>query len=229
MSAARRGHTRKGGERVEKTVLIADDHRIVREGLRKILEVRPDLSVVAEADRGDDALEAALRHRPDLALIDIGMPGLGGIEVVRRIREQRIPTRCLVVSMHASQGYVTQALRAGAAGYVVKSAEPEELLEAIDAVLAGRSFVSPSVAHLLVDAVARPGAGSAGIAALTGRERDVLRLIAEGLSSREIASELGVSPRTVNTHRANLMAKLEVHKASALVRVAIEQGLVGAP
>ena len=208
------------------TLLLADDHRLVREGLRRILEQRTDLCVLAEADNGEEAVQAALDHRPDLALIDLTMPRLSGVEAIRRIR-RTTPTRCIAVSMHELLGHVTQALEAGAAGYVVKSAAPSELLAAIDAVRAGRSYLSPSVAHWAVDAIAHPGRATSPLRGLTGREREVLQLVAEGLTSKEIAATLGVSIKTVETHRANLMTKLEIRKASSLVRVAMQEGLIG--
>ena len=209
------------------TLLLADDHRLVREGLRRILELRTDLRVLAEADNGEEAVQAALDHRPDLALIDLTMPRLSGVEAIRRIR-RATPTRCIAVSMHEVLGHVTQALEAGAAGYVVKSAAPSELLAAIDAVRAGRSYLSPSIAHWAVDAIAHPGGrASSPLRGLTGREREVLQLVAEGLTSKEIAAMLGVSIKTIETHRANLMTKLEIRKASSLVRVAMQEGLIG--
>jgi DNA-binding NarL/FixJ family response regulator len=208
------------------TLLIADDHRLVREGLRRILEARSDLRVVAEAANGEEAVQAALERKPDLALIDLTMPRLSGVEAIRRIR-RATATRCIAVSMHELLGHVTQALEAGASGYVVKSAAPAELLGAIDAVRGGRSYLSPSVAHWAVDAIARPGARAPSpLRGLTGREREVLQLVAEGLTSKEIAATLGVSIKTIETHRANLMTKLEIRKASSLVRVAMQEGLI---
>lgn len=208
------------------TLVLADDHRLVRAGLRRILESRPELRVVEEAENGDDAVQAVLRHKPDLALIDLTMPRLSGVEAIRRIRRGSA-TRCIAVSMHEQLGHVTQSLEAGASGYVVKSAEPGELLAAIVAVRSGRSYLSPSVAHWAVDAIARPGARAASpLRGLTGREREVLQLVAEGLTSKEIAATLGVSIKTIETHRSNLMTKLEIRKASSLVRVAMQEGLI---
>jgi len=211
---------------VSTTLLLADDHRLVREGLRRILEARTDLSVLVEVENGEEAVQAALERKPDIALIDLTMPRLSGVEAIRRIR-RTTSTRCIAVSMHELLGHVTQALEAGASGYVVKSAAAGELLDAIDAVRGGRSYLSPSVAHWAVDAIARPGArGGSALRGLTGREREVLQLVAEGLSSKQIATTLGVSIKTIETHRTNLMTKLEIRKASGLVRVAMQEGLI---
>ena len=208
------------------TLLLADDHRLVREGLRRILEARTDLSVLVEVENGEEAVQVALERKPDIALIDLTMPRLSGVEAIRRIR-RTTSTRCIAVSMHELLGHVTQALEAGASGYVVKSAAAGELLDAIDAVRGGRSYLSPSVAHWAVDAIARPGArGGSALRGLTGREREVLQLVAEGLSSKQIATTLGVSIKTIETHRTNLMTKLEIRKASGLVRVAMQEGLI---
>ncbi len=208
------------------TLILADDHRLVREGIRKILEERPDLRVVAEADDGEEAIRAVVERRPYIALIDLTMPRLSGVEAIRHIR-QATSTRCIAVSRHEEFGHVTKALEAGASAYVVKSASSSELFEAIDAVRRGRSYLSPSIAHWAVEAVAHPAARARSrLRALTAREREVLQLIAEGLSSRQIAAKLGVSLKTVESHRAKLMAKLKVHRASGLVRVAVQEGLV---
>jgi DNA-binding NarL/FixJ family response regulator len=208
------------------TLMLADDHRLVREGIRKILETRADLRVVAEADDGAEAVRAVVEKKPDVALIDLTMPRLSGVEAIRRIR-QISSTRCIAVTAHEELGYVTQALEAGASAYVVKSANSRELFEAIDAVRSGRSYLSPAIAHWAVQAVAHPVPHkSSRLHGLTAREREVLQLIAEGLSSRQIATQLGVSLKTVEAHRAKLMAKLKVHRASGLIRVAVQQGLV---
>jgi DNA-binding NarL/FixJ family response regulator len=212
---------------VSTRILLADDHPIVRTGIRLILEARSDLRVIAEAANGEDAVRLADEHRPDVAVIDLTMPRLSGIEAIRRIRA-RGAARCIAFTMHETRANVALALQAGAAGYVVKSGGAAELGEAIDAVRAGRSYLSPAVAHWAVQAVLQPGERPpSGLNLLTSREREVLQLIAEGLTSKEIATSLGVSTKTVETHRAHLMAKLEIRKVSRLVRVAIEEGLVG--
>ncbi len=208
------------------TILLADDHRIVREGLRKLLDANDAFEVIAEADDGEEAVQIAEAQQPDIAIMDIWMPRLSGIDAIRRISKTR-STRSIALSMHDSRTYVEEALRAGASGYVVKSSATEDLFEAISAVRAGRSYLSPAVAQQVVEAITRPGDTSASAAAvLTGREREVLQLIAEGHSSKEIAGLLGVSLKTIESHRANLMEKLNIHKVSSLVRFAIRSGLV---
>ncbi|MDJ0785816.1 MAG: response regulator transcription factor [Myxococcota bacterium] len=208
-------------------IVLVDDHRLFREGLRKILEEDPSLEVVAEASNGEDGLERIDEHKPDVTLIDLNMGSMSGVELMQAARRRECGTRFIVISQYDTQGYVTQALRGGASAYVVKSAGASDVRAAVEAVLEGRSFVSPSVAHLLVEAMNPSSGRASGASGLTAREREVLSLIAEGLSSKEIAAELGLSPKTVETHRANLMAKLDVHKTSKLVRVAIQEGLVG--
>ena len=208
------------------TILLADDHRIVREGLRQLLNANDAFEVIAEADDGEEAVQIAEAQQPDIAIMDIWMPRLSGIDAIRRISKSRA-TRSIALSMHDSRTYVEEALRAGASGYVVKNSATEDLFEAIAAVRAGRSYLSPAVAQQVVEAITRPGDTSASAAAvLTGREREVLQLIAEGHSSKEIAGLLGVSLKTIESHRANLMEKLNIHKVSSLVRFAIRSGLV---
>lgn len=211
------------------TLLLADDHRLVREGLRRVLQARTDLRVVAEVDDGEEAVRAAIERKPDIALIDLTMPRLGGAEAIRLICAE-VETRCIAVSMHELIGQVKQAFKAGAQGYVVKSAASGELLAAIDAVRAGRTYLSPSVAHWAIDAIAAPRAPKRGDQReVTARERQVLQLVADGLSTKEIATVLGVSIKTIETHRANLMTKLAIRKASGLVRVAMQEGLLAYP
>lgn len=209
------------------TVLIADDHRIFREGLRRILESRPGIEVVGEAGDGVAALEWIRSAEPDVALVDISMPRLSGIEVIRQLAKEALDTRAIVLSAHETHAHVAQALKAGAVGYVVKGDGASELFEAVEAVRAGKSYLSPTIAHGVVQAMTRGGdVRTSATSSLTDRELEVLRHIAEGLSSKEIASALGVSAKTVDTHRANLMSKLKVRKVSRLVRVAIQEGLV---
>ena len=209
------------------TIVVADDHRIVREGLRKLLETRPDFEVVGEASDGEEAVQMVLDKKPDVALMDIWMPRLSGIDATRRIGRRGPGTKVLILSMHEGRSYVEEVLRAGAAGYLVKSSSPGDLFSAIDAVRQGNSYLSTAITQQVVDAIARPGdPGPSSLAALTDREREVLQLIAEGLSSKEIASMLGVTLKTVDSHRSNLMEKLDIHKVSGLVRFAIRAGLV---
>ncbi len=211
------------------TIVVADDHQIVREGLVKLLESRDDFQVVGQASDGLEAVELVLETNPDLVLMDILMPKLSGIDATRRIQKEGCTAKILVLSMNENRASVEEVLRAGASGYIVKNATSKELLSAIDAVRSGDSYLSPTVTRQVVDAIANPGdAGTSGVAMLTGREREVLELIAEGLSSKEIAFQLGVSLKTVDSHRANLMDKLDIHKVSGLVRFAIRVGLVEA-
>jgi DNA-binding NarL/FixJ family response regulator len=212
---------------MQTTIVVADDHKIVREGIRKLLEAREDFQVVGEASDGEEAVQMVLEKKPDVALMDIWMPRLSGIDATRRIGKRGLDTKVLVLSMHESRTYVEEVLRAGAAGYILKNAASQDLLNAIDAVCNGASYLSPAITQQVVDAIARPGdAVPSGVAALTDREREVLQLIAEGLSSKEIAGMLGVSLKTVDSHRSNLMEKLDIHKVSGLVRFAIRSGLV---
>ena len=209
------------------TIVLADDHKIVREGIRKLLETREDFEVVGEASDGEEAVQLVVEKRPDIALMDIWMPRLSGIDATRRIEKRGLDTKVVVLSMHESRNYVEEVLRAGAAGYVVKNAETSDLLAAIDAVREGSSYLSPSITQQVVDVIARPGdSAPTGIAVLTDREREVLHLIAEGLSSKEIAVQLGVSLKTVDSHRSNLMEKLDIHKVAGLVKFAVRAGLV---
>lgn len=211
------------------TIVVVDDHQMVREGLIKLLESRGDLSVIGEAADGEEAVEVVLDKRPDVVLMDINMPGISGIEVMRRLGKTGCESKILFLSMHENRRRVDEVLRAGASGYVVKNSASTDLYRAIDAVRAGTSYLSPTITQQLVDALARPTeAGSSGISTLTEREQQVLRLVAEGLSSREIAADLGLSLKTVDSHRSNLMEKLDIHKVSGLVRFAIRAGLVEA-
>jgi len=207
-------------------ILLADDHDMVREALRRVIDSRADLVVVAEARDGREAVALAKEHTPDVAVIDLWMPGLSGEEAIRQIVESCPATRVLALTMHEDWGRVRAALEAGALGYVVKSAASRELLDAIQALRAGRGFLSPAVAHHVVDAVSLGEPRRSAISQLTEREREVLVLIADGLSSKEIAAQLGHAPKTAEAHRASLMRKLGVHKTSSLVRIAIRDGLV---
>jgi DNA-binding NarL/FixJ family response regulator len=205
------------------SILVADDHKIVREGLIRLLEAREDFTVIGEAANGEEAVALAMEKCPDIVLMDINMPKLSGIDATRQLGKAGCQSKILVLSMHEGRAYVEEVLRAGASGYVVKNSASTDVHNAIDAVRSGASYLSP------VDAIARPGdVGPSGISMLTEREREVLKLIAEGLSSKEIAADLGVSLKTIDSHRSNLMEKLDIHKASGLVRFAIRAGLVEA-
>ena len=210
------------------TVILAEDHEVLRDGLRALIGTTDDLEVVAEASDGAEAVELAQRHRPDVLVMDIWLPRLSGIEATRKITEGGC-SRVLILSQHESWSYVQEALKAGAVGYLVKTSSATQLLSAIRAIRGGRSYLSPEIAGQLVDAFARPERGSGSpFSALSGREREVLQLIGEGLSSKEVAGVLGVSVRTAEAHRANVMQKLDIHKVAGLVRFAIREGIISA-
>jgi two-component system, NarL family, nitrate/nitrite response regulator NarL len=196
-------------------LMLVDDHPLVRDGLRARLASVPGLAVVAEADSADSALEVAPRAAPDLVLMDIGLRGANGIEATRRLRAVLPALRVVVLSMHDNAEYVREALRAGAGGYVLKDSPAEEIVEAIHAVMAGGQYLSASIAA----ALRRPS----GDDTLTPRERDVLALIAEGLSSKDIGERLAMGVRTVETHRTSLRRKLDLASPAALVRYAVER------
>lgn len=216
------------GARTEATrILLADGHCMVRQAFRKLLEERPDLEVVGEASRSDELLALLHRLRPEIALVAIELPGVSGLEIIRKARKEGLATRFVVVSSHEGYVHLKRALEVGALGYVPKTAEAHELVEAIVHVRDGHAYLSPSLASVARALAGNPEAtGRDRIAALTAREREVLALIGEGLSAREMAARLGVSPRTVESHRSKLMAKLAVHRSSMLVRIALEEGLI---
>ena len=210
-------------------VLLGDDHVVLRQGLRRILEDRRDWRVVAEAGNGRDAVRHAIELKPDVAVLDIGMPLLNGIEATRQILRRAPSVRVLILSMHSEQAYVTQAVQAGARGYLLKESAGAELIEAIAAVAAGRSYFSPSVAQVVFDDYVR-SLTERGITdrydALSEREREVLQLVAEGRSSKEIAEVLSISPATVETHRTHVLQKLGLRNTAEVVRYAARRGIV---
>lgn len=208
------------------TILLADDHQIVRQGLRQLLEAQEDFVVLGEAADGYAAAELCEKLRPDVVLMDIWMPHLSGVDATRRIKKAGLDTKVLILSMHKARTYVEQVLRAGASGYLLKDLGAAEVVSAIRAVREGQCYLSPSITQQVLDALSKPSQGDGPAEVLTGREREVLQNIAEGLSSKEIAALLGVSLKTVEAHRANLMEKLGIHKVSGLVRFAIREGLV---
>mgnify|MGYP000636773528 CR=1 FL=1 len=209
------------------SVLLADDHALMRAGLRKLLESLPDVEVVGEADDGQAAIALAGQLRPDLVLMDIAMPGLNGLEAAARLTKAYPQTRVLILSMHQNEDYVRQALRAGAAGYVLKDAAPAELELALKTVVRGDSWLSPAVSKgVMSDYVQRLRDEESPGNALTPRQREVLQLIAEGSSTKEIARRLDLSVKTIESHRTQLMKQLDLHDVSALVRYAIRTGLI---
>jgi DNA-binding NarL/FixJ family response regulator len=209
-------------------VVVADDHAIVRAGIRALLSCEPDISIVAEATDGRGAVAAVQRHAPDVLLVDLSMPGANGVEAIAQVHAHTPSTHVLVLSMHAAPEYVRPALRAGALGYVVKGAGLEELVTAVRTVAAGGSFLDASIAALAsaVPPAKEPEDSLDPYDRLTHREREVLQLVAEGRSNRQIGEALGLSPKTIDSHRTNLMRKLELHDAQAVTRFAVRRGLV---
>ena len=209
-------------------VVLADDHALVRAGFRSLLEALAGVQVVGEAADGREALRLIGELRPDLALIDIAMPGLNGLEVVGRVAKEQPRTRVIVVSMHAQDEYVRRALVAGAAGYMLKHADGKELEMAIRAVAAGETWLSPSVSKKVVAAYSESARGGAKdpLELLTGRQREILQLIAEGHSRKEIAQRLQLSVKTVESHRAQLSERLGTRSTAELVRWAVRHGIV---
>ena len=208
-------------------VLLVDDHEIVREGLRLILSRRDDMEVVGEASNGRDAIEQVSKKAPDVVVMDIGMPELNGIEAALRIRTAYPEARVLALSAMWDRRYVVRMLEAGASGYVVKSSAGDELVRAILAVAKGRKFLSAEVADAVIDSyLGNVAAEKSSLSLLAAREREVLQYLAEGNSSKEAAHRMGISVRTVETHRANIMSKLNLHGIAELTKYAIAEGLV---
>lgn len=208
-------------------ILLADDHKIVREGLKALLDKESDMEVVAVAEDGRTAVQLARDLLPDVAVIDIGMPGMNGIEATRCISVEDPGTRVLVLSMHSARRYVLEALSAGAKGYILKDCASEELARALRIVAADETYLSPKIAGILVkDCVTfLPVESEASTSILSRREREVLQLIAEGHNTKEIAFMLDVSIKTVETHRQQLMKKLNLQSVAGLTRYAIREGL----
>ena len=208
-------------------VLLADDHTLVRKGIRAVLASQPGIEIVAETGDGREALSLIEQHRPDLAVLDITMPGLNGLEVAVRVAQVSTRTKVLILSMHAGEAYVAQALRAGVAGYLLKDAADDELPMAIKAVARNEVYLSPRISKQLVDRFVQSGATEPDpLAGLTTRQREILQLVAEGKSSKEIAAMLELSIKTVESHRGQIMERLGVHDVTGLVRFAIRVGLV---
>ena len=210
-------------------ILLADDHTVVRQGLRKLLEERPDWEVIAEAGDGREAVRLTEQHKPDVAILDVAMPLLNGIEATRQITRRVPATRVLVLSMHADEAYVTQILQAGATGYLLKDSADVDLLKAVGEAAQGRSFFSPAIARVMLDDYVRQLADK-GVTdryeTLSEREREIFQLIAEAKTNKEIAALLNVSPSTVETHRAHIMEKLDLHSAAEIVLYAVRRGVI---
>jgi DNA-binding NarL/FixJ family response regulator len=208
-------------------LLLADDHRLMRAGLRALLQSLAHVQVVAEAGNGYEALQFAEQHQPDIVIMDIGMEGLNGLEATARMAKLTPAPRVIVLSMHANEEYVRRALQAGAAGYLLKGAEPAELEFAIQAVMRGETYLTPAVSKQVVQDYLQGGAAKPDpLRDLTPRQREVLQLIAEGQSTKEIAYKLSLSVKTVEAHRGELMNRLAIHDVAGLVRFAIRTGLV---
>jgi DNA-binding NarL/FixJ family response regulator len=208
-------------------VVLSDDHALVRQGFRRILEDEPGITVVAEGGTGAQAVELAKQHKPDVVVLDMAMPDMNGVQAARMILRERPQTRVLILSMYADEQYVRSALDAGVAGYILKNALDNDLTRAVRAVAAGQQYLSPELSSIVIKALQGKGGESDDPwDQLTEREKQVLQLIAHGKSNKEIAVVLGLSVNTVAVHRANLMATLKVHKAAELVLYAVKKGLV---
>ncbi len=208
-------------------VVLADDHTLFRAGIRSLLAELEGIEVIGEAGDGHAALQLIEAQRPDVALLDIGMAGLNGLEVAAHLVAAGAPVRVIILSMHANEEYVLQALRAGAAGYILKDADTVELGLALKAAMRGETYLSPAVSRQVVAGyVQRTGAGDDALARLSERQRETLRLIAEGRSTQEIAARLQISAKTVEKHRAQLMERLGIHDVAGLVRFAIRARLI---
>jgi DNA-binding NarL/FixJ family response regulator len=208
-------------------VVLADDHTLFRAGIRSLLNELESIQVVGEASNGHAALQLIEAHHPDIALLDIGMPELSGLEVAARLAAAATPVRVIILSMHANEEYVLRALQAGAAGYMLKDADSSELSLAIKAAMRGEIYLSPAISRQIVAGyVQRTGAGDDPLGRLSARQRETLRLIAEGRSTQEIAAQLQISVKTVEKHRAQLMERLEIYDIAGLVRYAIRVRLI---
>jgi DNA-binding NarL/FixJ family response regulator len=216
-------------------ILIADDHAVVRSGLRMLLRSRSEFTIVAEATNGEEAVRLVDKHRPDVAILDISMPVLDGIEATRQIKQQHPEVQVVILTVHEDEEYAHQTLRAGASAYLLKNAGKKEIFEAIRSAFSGERFFSPGISRIITDSFVKRAddqKAHTGIQPrpanqkLTEREIQVLQFIAQGYTNRKIADVLHLSFRTINTHRANLMQKLDIHDTAGLVRHAITTGLV---
>lgn len=210
-------------------ILLADDHKLMRSGLKALIEQQPDLTVVGEADDGRQAVALAASLKPDLLVMDIGMPNLNGIEAARQITQANPGTAIVILSMHSDESYVLRALKAGAKGYLLKDSAESDLIRAVHAVAGGKSFFSPAVSKVLLDdyvrKLQRSGAEDA-YDLLTPREREILQLIAEGKSNKDVANLLNLSVYTVETHRSNIMEKLNLRGIPELILYAVRKGII---
>jgi two-component system, NarL family, response regulator NreC len=210
-------------------LLLGDDHTLVRHGLRKILEERPEWEVVAEVGDGREAVRKCVALKPDVAVLDVGMPLLNGIDATQQIVKKVPETRVLVLSMHSDEAYVTRALQAGATGYMLKDSAGKDLLKGIASVAAGQAYFSPAITRLMLDDYVRRVAGSGVVdryETLSQREREIFQLVAEARTNKEVAELLEISPATVETHRARILQKLDIHNTAELVLYAVRRGVI---
>lgn len=211
-------------------ILIADDHKIVLDGLKVLLEAQSDMEIVAQATNGREAVKLARKQKPDMVIIDVAMPDLNGLEAMRQILSDNPATKVIALSMHSDRRYVTGMLSAGASGYILKHCAFEELSRAIHTVLSDQVYLSPAIAGIVVKELSQPAGSRArrqrsGLSMLTSREREVLQLISEGHSAREIAQRLNLSVKTIETHRRQVMEKLGIRSVAELTKFAIREGL----
>ncbi len=213
------------------TIVLADDHEIVREGFRALLDAEPDLSVIGEAGNGQDAVRLVESLAPDILIVDLKLPGLNGLEVTWQVCTRSPETRVIVLSMHDSEPYVLEALRNGALAYVLKTSGAAELKKAVHEVMQGRRYLGPPLTERAIEAYVREEKATLrdSYASLTRREREIFQLTAEGLTSREIGERLSISPRTVDKHRNNLMGKLDLHSQTELIQYALARNLMVVP
>jgi two-component system response regulator NreC len=210
-------------------IVLADDHTILREGLRALLTADPDFEIVGEAQDGRDAVRCVEKLEPDLLLMDLSMPRMSGMDAIREIKKRYPATRIIALTVHKTEEYILTTLQAGADGYVLKDATHGELFMAIKNVMAGKSYLSPDISEKVIEGYLESRQSSCSVSAwgtLSQREREVLKLIAEGYKNKEIAEDLCISLKTVEKHRANLMKKLDLHNAASLTVYAVEKGLV---
>ena len=213
-------------------IVIAEDHKILREGLRALLSSDDTIQIVAEAQDGIEAIRCVEKHKPDLLLLDLSMPRMGGISVIKDIKSRFPETKILALTIHESEDYILESFRAGANGYCLKDSSHEELMNAIESVLDGKTYLSPGVSGKVLEGYLedrRTLKTQSSWDMITQREREVLKLVGEGYKNKEIADYLCVSVKTVEKHRSNIMKKLDIHTASALTAYAIEKGLVTKP
>jgi two-component system, NarL family, nitrate/nitrite response regulator NarL len=207
-------------------ILVADDHPVVRKGLQSCLARQDRLKIIGEASDGDEALEKTRELSPDVVLMDISMPGMNGLAVTEVLRKEHPAVKILVISVHNNRDYVFRIIQAGAHGFISKEAAPDELLRAIECVYSGEPFFSPEIAKAALNQLVTSGGKKDPFAQLTSREREVLVLIAEGQSNKEIANKLGIGVRTIETHRERIMRRLDIHSVAGLTKFAIANGMI---